>query len=177
MLQSPSALMTTGAFSWNVGKLFSELLLVADNLLLHSCRSQLRSHWKKKRNVVAVDLKLGMQGYEAAFYLRYYTIHIAMYLFDRTNGCTNAWYTMNRGCHLLNGKSQSCFKWLDFGWCRWKATGNKPYCTVCVLLLAIDHEPLSGLLLQCSTMKLNFLSVLYAWNNGILLAVFCWGYC
>ena len=38
-------LMTTGAFSQNVGKLFSELKLVTDIL----CRSQLRSHWKKLR--------------------------------------------------------------------------------------------------------------------------------
>ena len=36
--------MTTGAFSRNVGKFFSELKLVTDNLSLHSCRSQLRSH-------------------------------------------------------------------------------------------------------------------------------------
>ena len=38
-------LMTTWAFSQNVGKLFSELKLVTDIL----CRSQLRSHWKKLR--------------------------------------------------------------------------------------------------------------------------------
>ena len=37
------ALMTTGAFSRNVGKLFSELKFVTDNLPLHLCRSQLRS--------------------------------------------------------------------------------------------------------------------------------------
>ena len=40
------ALMTTGAFSQNVGKLFTEIKLVTENLLLHLCRSQLRSHWK-----------------------------------------------------------------------------------------------------------------------------------
>ena len=39
-------LMTTGAFSQNFSKLFSELKLVTDNLSLHSCRSQLRSHWR-----------------------------------------------------------------------------------------------------------------------------------
>ena len=36
----------TGSFSQNVSKLLSELKLVTDNLLLHLCRSQLRSHWK-----------------------------------------------------------------------------------------------------------------------------------
>ena len=40
------ALMTTGAFNRNVGKLFSELKLVTDNLSLYLCSSQLRSHWK-----------------------------------------------------------------------------------------------------------------------------------
>ena len=34
----------TGAFSGNVGKLFSELKLVTDNLSLYLCSSQLRSH-------------------------------------------------------------------------------------------------------------------------------------
>ena len=37
----------TGAFSKNVGKLFSELNLVTDNLSLYLCSSQLRSQWKK----------------------------------------------------------------------------------------------------------------------------------
>ena len=41
-------LMTTGAFSRNVGKLFSELKLVTDKLL-HLCRSQLRTHWKTNK--------------------------------------------------------------------------------------------------------------------------------
>ena len=38
----------TGAFSQNVGKLFSELKLVTDNLSLYLCSSQLRSHWKQE---------------------------------------------------------------------------------------------------------------------------------
>ena len=39
-------LMTTGAFSWNISKLFSGLKLVTDNLSLYLCSNQLRSHWK-----------------------------------------------------------------------------------------------------------------------------------
>ena len=42
-------LMTIVAFSRNIGKLFSELKLVIDNLCLYFCSSQLRSHWKFKR--------------------------------------------------------------------------------------------------------------------------------
>ena len=37
--------MMTEAFNQNVGKLFSELKLVTDNLFFHLCSSQLRSHW------------------------------------------------------------------------------------------------------------------------------------
>ena len=37
-------LMTTGAFSRNVGKLFSKLKFVTDNFSLYVCSSQLRSH-------------------------------------------------------------------------------------------------------------------------------------
>ena len=39
-------LMTTGAFSRNVGKLFSKLKFVTDNFSLYLCSSQLRSHWR-----------------------------------------------------------------------------------------------------------------------------------
>ena len=42
------------AFSRIVGKLFSELKLVTDNLSLHLCRSQLRSHWKKMQVLQSV---------------------------------------------------------------------------------------------------------------------------
>ena len=38
--------ISSGAFSQNPDKLFSELKLVTDNLSLYSCSSQLRSHWK-----------------------------------------------------------------------------------------------------------------------------------
>ena len=45
-LSSERKLKMTGAFSWNIGKLFSELKLVADNFPLNLCRCQLRSYWK-----------------------------------------------------------------------------------------------------------------------------------
>ena len=41
--QDAFTLMTTGAFSQNLGKLFSKLKLVTDNLSLYLCSS----HWKK----------------------------------------------------------------------------------------------------------------------------------
>ena len=39
-------LMTTGTFSRSIGKLFSELRSVSDNLLLHLCGAKLRNHCK-----------------------------------------------------------------------------------------------------------------------------------
>ena len=52
MLESSSGWkMMTGAFSQNVGKLFSELKLVTDNLFLYWCSSQLRSHWNTFHDV------------------------------------------------------------------------------------------------------------------------------
>ena len=39
--------MTTEAFRWNVGKLFSELKLVTDNLLLIYAEANWGSHWKE----------------------------------------------------------------------------------------------------------------------------------
>jgi len=39
-------LMTTGAFSRNFSKLFSDLKFVTDDISLYLCSSQLRSHWK-----------------------------------------------------------------------------------------------------------------------------------
>ena len=62
MLQLPSALSPwwrLEPFSWNVGKLFSKLKLVTDNLpSILLCSSQLRSHWKFKRFKLAITSQM-----------------------------------------------------------------------------------------------------------------------
>ena len=48
-------LMTTAAFNWKVGKLFSKLKLITNNCL---CSSQLRSHWNMYLAYLTISLIL-----------------------------------------------------------------------------------------------------------------------
>ena len=56
-------LMTTGAFSQNISKLFFKLKLVTDNLPLRLCRSQLRSHALKAFKSLLCSLLFSVDHY------------------------------------------------------------------------------------------------------------------
>ena len=49
--------MTTGAFSWNIGKLFSELKLVTDNLFIYA-----EADWEAAENSFTAEISYEEKG-------------------------------------------------------------------------------------------------------------------